>query len=280
MKEITLQQAEKVTGGIAPFAILARVGPNQFLRFLDNVYCTLTIMKKAAFFFAVVSMAIAPLSFAYQDIDKVMVSAQRDPQWSSYSKAYKALKEIEGFDAPHELAQLYFWLQPKRDDVRMTDIRLRLLGPHTDLELPVDNLGRTLVPIDEVAAREDAEFLINRSAGSFKFSNVVGIKPTTDGLYPLDYLKKGCEQARQVFVYGNRWRLASLSLRGKTCIGVRFQSTSAPSVAPVVQVIDESGKAQVLPSKASTTYILFANWQDAVKVRAADPALSLTMIIR
>lgn len=244
------------------------------------IYRTLPIMKKAASLLASVLLVITPLCFAYQGIGKVTVSAQRDPQWSSYSKAYKALKEIEGFDAPHELAQIYFWLQPKTDDVRMTNIRLRLLGPHIDLELPVDNLGRTLVPIDEVAAREDAEFLINRSAGSFKFSNVVEIKPTADGVYPLDYLKKGCEQARQVYVYGNRWRLASLSLRGKKCIGVRFQSTSVPSVAPVVQVVDEADKAQPLPSKASTAYILFSSWPDAVKVRAADPALSVTMMIQ
>jgi hypothetical protein len=224
--------------------------------------------------------ALAPApGFADEPISTVTVAAQRDPQWASYSYAYRTLRAVEGFDGPHDMVQIYYWLQPKAADVTRTGLRLRLLGPRTDIELPVDALGRALVPIDEAAARDGAEFLINRSAGSFKFANVIEIKPNDEGVYPVEYLQKACEQARQVYAYTKRWSPVGWRVRGMKCTGVKFQSTQEPANPPDVYFVDASGKEQLLPA-ASAPYqraIKFADWPAEGRVRAPDPALSLTI---
>lgn len=238
-------------------------------------------MNKRIFLVALGIQAMALTeSFADEPISEVKVTAQRDPQWAAYSKAYRVLKDIDGFTGEHDLARVYFWLQPKTPGVDMQNLRLRLLGERTNLELPVDRLGRTLVPIDEIAAREGAEFVINRPAGTFNFANVVEIKPLADGFYSVDYLKTACEQARQVFVFGNRWRLASWRARGMKCAGVKFQSVKDPSAAPELYFLDDSGGERLLPTKNAVSYIVFADWPQSGKVRAVDPALSITIGIQ
>lgn len=103
------------------------------------------------------------------DATAVVVSGSKDPDWKTY-RAFTA--GLDTFDEQRRLAPaatLRFVLLPKAVHASLQDIKLRIAGDETSIPLPVAEDGTFTVPRSEAASREDAELLLNRKPGTFRW---------------------------------------------------------------------------------------------------------------
>lgn len=154
------------------------------------------------------------------DNSSVTISSTKDPQWMSYRSAYRALEWHENYSKPKNFIRLSFQLWPKEEDTSLNNLHLKLIGDHTNVELKLDEGLQISIPKLKSAYEDNAEFLINRRAGSFYFQNTGSINLNLDGKYPLKDLRIACNQlltylrdARTIF------RIQTI---GKKCTGIIF----------------------------------------------------------
>jgi hypothetical protein len=166
------------------------------------------------------------------DDPSVIISSTKDPQWMSYRLAYRALEWHESYSKPKNFIRLSFQLWPKEEDTTLNNLHLKLIGDHTNIELELDEGLQISIPKLKSAYEDNAEFLINRRAGSFYFQNTGSINLNLNGIYPVKDLRIACDQlltylrdARTIF------RLQTI---GKKCTGVTFAfgaTIEAPKLA-------------------------------------------------
>jgi hypothetical protein len=153
-------------------------------------------------------------------VQQVTIATMRDPQWMSYRDAYKALRWHDDYKKDKNFVRLTFDLKPKDRQASLKDLRLELIGKTTRMELPLDEGLTTSIPDIKQAYEEDAEFRLNRQAGTFDFQYTGSIRLNPNGVYPLADLHQACDQLL------NYLRDARLSFRlktaGKKCIAVKF----------------------------------------------------------
>ncbi|MFZ6674768.1 hypothetical protein [Undibacterium sp. Xuan67W] len=150
----------------------------------------------------------------------VIVASTRDPQWMSYRKAYSSLEWLEAYAKPKQFVRLPFELWPIDSNESTENLRLGLVGDQTHLVLPLDDGLNAIIPKLKQAYDEDAEFRINRKAGTYQFQNTGSIVLNQDGKYPLTDLRTACDQLLSVLRNGSvKYRL---QFSGKKCSGVEF----------------------------------------------------------
>lgn len=106
---------------------------------------------------------------ASDNVAAVVISNHKDPDW----KTYRAFTEgLDTFEAQRRLAPaaaLRFVLLPKAPNASLKDIKLRIAGDETSIPVPIREDGSFVVPRSEAAAKEDAELLLNRKPGTFRW---------------------------------------------------------------------------------------------------------------
>ena len=160
---------------------------------------------------------------------KVVISAQRDPEWASYRHAYKAVAFFASFTHSRPLIQAHMQIRALQKDASLEGLHLQLIGKTTHLDIDVDNIGRATIPLQKAAYEEDAVLRLNREKGIYYFSGRYSIKEREDGVYQIADLRAACDQLLSAQKDSGYW----LRLIGKKCKGIKFVYASSASDASV-----------------------------------------------
>lgn len=180
------------------------------------------------------------------EANTVVVSAARDPEWSSYRDAYDTMQAFERYDRPKNLVEVYYALLRRDATVTLDNLKLSLIGPKTHLDIPVDRYGRAVMPKLDEAYRDNAQLIANRARGALTLKNVIQIKEAPDGTYRVQDLKEACEQARNTLIYLRRLSPAGIAMRFKKCVGITFIGLPEQQDMPVY-FVDANGEKKILP---------------------------------
>jgi hypothetical protein len=182
-------------------------------------------------------------------VPQVNVTAGRDPEWASYRRAYKAAAFFAPFVRDRPLIQAHMQIRPLAPTTSLDGVRLHLAGAHTQVDIPVDPLGRAEIPMDKQAYEDDAVLSLNREKGQFYFSGRYSIRERADGVYPVADLRAACEQ----LIDAQRDSGYSLRLFRKRCAAAKLiypRAGTAPDV--VLRLAD--GHESPLPAAADSPF--------------------------
>lgn len=99
----------------------------------------------------------------------VEISNVKDPDWKSYRVMLKGLDAFEKYHAHAPQASPQFILKPRRLDVSLSGVSLRLASDESSLVIPLAANGSFVLPRDEQAAAQKAELMINRKKEMFRW---------------------------------------------------------------------------------------------------------------
>jgi hypothetical protein len=241
-------------------------------------------MKNVTYAGALLALVLAPTALTAQEAEpaRVFVSTPRDSEWHSYRRAYKAARFFEPYLATRPLIQAHMQIRPLRPDLSMEGLHIELTGASTRLEIPVDPLGRAVLPMLKQAYDEDAVLRLNRQKGHYSFSGRYSIRERADGVYAGADLRAACGQLLDAQrASGYRWRLL-----GKECAGVKFVYRSSDPVPHLVHR-DAAGVEHPLPVSAAQPFenntmglfqvalYRFADWPQQGTVLVQTPPLAI-----
>jgi hypothetical protein len=214
-------------------------------------------------------VALIPLACAAADPPQVTITAQRDAEWASYRHAYKAAASFDFHTRTRPLIQAHMQLRPREPGVRLEGIRVQLASESMTLDVPVDGIGRSTLPMLKKAYDEDAVLRLNRQKGYYRFSGRYSIKERDDGVYSMAQLREACEQVLSAQrASGSRFRLM-----GKNCAGVRFIYPLADSSAALAYRSANGAASSIAATDAEPFESGALGWYKVAIVRfAAWPA--------
>ena len=123
----------------------------------------------------------------------VNVKGIRDPDWKPYSAMLKGVKRFEEKHGLAPGAQLRFILEPRRADVDMHAIALRLESDEAGMAIPLGERNIFALPVEQGPLYEKAELTVNRKAGSVRWIPYVRSAASSDTLRRLGDLRLACE---------------------------------------------------------------------------------------
>lgn len=182
-------------------------------------------------------------------VPKVNVTAERDPEWASYRRAYKAAAFFAPFTRDRPLIQAHMQIRPVAPTASLDGLRVHLAGAHTRMELPVDALGRVQIPMDKQAYEDDAVLSLNRQKGLYQFSGRYSIRERPDGVYPVTDLRAACQQ----LIDAQRDSGYSLRVFRKRCAAAKLiYPLEGPAPDVVLRLPD--GRDMPLPATADLPF--------------------------
>lgn len=123
----------------------------------------------------------------------IEVSGTKDPDWKRYSVMLKGLDVFEKFHALAPHAEHKFILRPRKADVPMKGITLRLASDDYSLPIALAEDGTFSLPRDAKAKEQDAELLINRKKALFRWWPYVRSPQLSTNQRRLGDLRLECE---------------------------------------------------------------------------------------
>lgn len=123
----------------------------------------------------------------------VEVAGVRDPDWKPYRSMLEGVKTFEEKHALAPRAALRFVLIPRRADVDMDGLVLRLGTDEEGREIPLDADKVFALPVDPALAEAGAELTANRRAGSLRWLPHVRSPDLPAGVRRLGDLRLACE---------------------------------------------------------------------------------------
>lgn len=165
----------------------------------------------------------------------------------SYRDAYRAMVVFEKYGKPKQLIQNQLQVVPRQKGASLDGVQLSVSGKLTQINLPLDGVGRAVFPLLKAAYDENAALVLNRDAGQFTLRARVSITPRADGVYELAELRAACEQ---VLAFQ---RYADPSRQGGQCVGVRL-SYAPQSGEPKVRLRKGDGDALALPVSEGSAF--------------------------
>lgn len=139
----------------------------------------------------------------------------QEGEWLSYRDAYRSMVVFEKYGKPKNFLQHHFQLSP-REGATLDGLRLTLQARGSQLNLPLDALGRVVFPLLKVAYDDNAVLVLNRKLSGYVVRPRVSIVVRADGIYEAADLRAACLQAQAY------QRAADAAFRGGQCVGVRF----------------------------------------------------------
>jgi hypothetical protein len=137
----------------------------------------------------------------------------REGDWVSYRDAYRAMVVFEKYGGAKNLIQNQLQVAA-RDGAGPAQVLLS--GKATQLNLPLDPLGRTTLPLLKAAYDENATLVLADKGRQFAVRPRVAVALRADGIYDTAELRAACDQALGFSRYADR------SFGAKQCAGVRF----------------------------------------------------------
>ena len=140
-----------------------------------------------------------------------------ESEWISYRDAYKTMVWFEKFGKSKNLIQNRFQIVVKEKQISFDTVRLTLNSKSGVMNLNLDPLGQTQLPLLTAAYNENVELSITPRIGQFSFRSRVSILLRADGNYEMSDLRAACEQNLSFLSY-----LDPTNMSGKKCVGVKF----------------------------------------------------------
>ncbi len=107
-----------------------------------------------------------PAPTADTPTEKLVVKGVRDPAIMPYADAYKFFSQIDRVE--HDKVRMRMQVKSADKSVKPTDIRVRLIGDNTDIDVPLGEEGDIEVPRSEAALADKAEFVTNQKKDSLQ----------------------------------------------------------------------------------------------------------------
>jgi hypothetical protein len=134
----------------------------------------------------------------------------------SYRDAYRAMVVFEKYGGAKNLLVSELQVLTRVSAAPADRLQLLLSGKSTQLNLPLDPLGRTVFPLQKAAYDENASLFLSRRGVEFTLRPQVSIALRPDGVYDMAELRAACAQALGFARY------IDASQRSRQCAGVRF----------------------------------------------------------
>lgn len=128
-----------------------------------------------------------------KEVDTVQVNALRDPDFKTY-RAFVA--GLDAFDDKRKLApaaQLRFLLRPSTPSAGIDGVTIRIAGNDTRIGVPLAADGSFVMPRNQAALDEDADIILNRKKGSFRWRPDVRTPEVPANARRLGDLRLECE---------------------------------------------------------------------------------------
>ena len=139
-----------------------------------------------------------------------------DGEAVSYRDAYRAMVVFEKYGGAKNLLVSQLQVLSKERGALADGLLLTLSSRSTQVNLPLDPLGRTVFPLQKAAYDENAALILNRKGLGFSLRPQVSIAVRPDGVYDIAELRAACLQALGFARY------VDASQRARQCAGVRF----------------------------------------------------------
>lgn len=123
----------------------------------------------------------------------VNIKGIRDPDWKPYSAM---LKGVHRFEEKHALApdaKLRFMLQPRRAEVDMNALQLRLESDEASAAIPLEEKNLFTLPVSQEPLHARADLTLNRKAGSVRWLPYIRSATASDTSRRLGDLRLTCE---------------------------------------------------------------------------------------
>ncbi|WP_229212086.1 gamma subclass chorismate mutase AroQ [Duganella sp. BJB475] len=142
-----------------------------------------------------VMQALAPFSTLApaEPVPQVAVAGTKDPDWKPYRKMLDGLNAFDQYHALAPKAELKFILRPQQPNLTLADLKLRIVGDSTNIELPIAADSTFSVPRDESAAKDDADLRLNSKKGLFRWRPDIHTAGLPAGTRRLGDLRLECE---------------------------------------------------------------------------------------
>ncbi|MFZ6768952.1 hypothetical protein ACO0LM_17980 [Undibacterium sp. Di26W] len=109
-------------------------------------------------------------AYAREDVPaKVEISSTRDPELKSYKQMYKGLEAFDQYRQLAPAAMLKFILLPVDANTSLRDLNLRIASEQSSVPIAVDIDGSFVLPKISKALDENADLLLNRKKGLFRW---------------------------------------------------------------------------------------------------------------
>ncbi|TWI61826.1 hypothetical protein IP91_04424 [Pseudoduganella lurida] len=202
--------------------------------------------------------------------------------WISYRDAYRTMVAFAKYGAAKSFLQMHYQVAPNDPEQPLDGVRLTLSGRSTQLNLPLDVTGRTVLPLLKAAYDENAMLVLNRRVSAFTFGPRLSIVARVDGIYEGTDLRAACDQALQYMRY------VDASYQGRHCAGVRF--AFVPASEAEVRIRDPLRDATLPPmegaafegdANAAFRVMLyrFAEWPERALVISQNVPVAITPLI-
>lgn len=123
----------------------------------------------------------------------VEIKGIRDPDWKPYSAMLKGVKKFSDKHALAPTSELKFILIPRRPDVDMQGLQLKLEDGENSSAIPLNEMKVFTLPVDQNLLKTKAELTINRKAGLVRWLPYVRSAATTDTTRRMGDLRLTCE---------------------------------------------------------------------------------------
>ncbi|MES2298875.1 MAG: hypothetical protein V4582_17655 [Pseudomonadota bacterium] len=204
--------------------------------------------------------------------------------WLSYRDAYRSMLWFEKYGKPKQFIQNHFQAVAREPGATLEGLHLTLVSKTSQLELPLDALGRTVLPLLKAAYDDNAEITLNRKPGQYQFRARASIVGRADGVYEAADLRAACAQLLAYQRY-----VDPAAERGRACVGVRF-SFARKDVTANVRFKMLDGSASVLAAAEGPAFAddaagvfrivnyRFADWPDKGFLVTQSPPLAITAL--
>ncbi len=195
-------------------------------------------------------LALNPAFGSGQDVpEAIVVSGAKDPDWKTY-RAFSAGLDI--FEQQHQMApgaSLRFVLLPKAANASLKDIKLRIAGDEMSLPLAVAEDGTFSVPRSEAASKEDAELLLNRKPGTFRWRPDVHTPGVPPNARRLGDLRLECAVRWAVEQYELPYVIRKLmNAAGQPCLTSRIKVDNIAPRPVAAMYLSWNGRRSQLPA--------------------------------
>lgn len=123
----------------------------------------------------------------------VQVSGTKDPELRPYKTMLKGLDAFEAHHSMAPTAPLRFKLIAQKADLNLNDVSLRIAGEETSIALKLAEDGTFVLPRDPQALAENADLLLNKKKGLFRWRPDVHSAGVPPNMRRLGDLRLECE---------------------------------------------------------------------------------------
>ena len=124
---------------------------------------------------------------------RVEISSYKGPELRSYAQMLKGLLAYQDKRQHAPDSELYFILIPKKKEMRVEGLTMRLASDETSTSIPVDAGGKFQLPLIELKNDNEYDLILNRPKGQFYIKPYVKSANLTPDIKRMGDLRLECQ---------------------------------------------------------------------------------------